>query len=80
MEEAKRRKIHRAVQAGEFGPAEMVFQVLGTTIIITKTLAASQPINDIITNHLHPHQPNQRQRQQIISNQAVYTHKQFQHQ
>ena len=28
MEEAKRRKIHRSVQAGEFGPAEMVFQAL----------------------------------------------------
>ena len=27
MEEAKRRKIHRSVQAGEFGSSEMVFQV-----------------------------------------------------
>ena len=32
MEQAKEKKIHRSVQAGEFGPAEMVFQV--TTFMI----------------------------------------------
>ena len=47
MEEAKRRKIYRSVQAGEFGSSEMVFQVrtqASTSTVIQLVLQALEKL------------------------------------
>ena len=58
MEEAKQRKIHRSVQAGEFGPAEMVFQALeklaADRIVYGYSVVADPELyHDCITNKIH---------------------------
>jgi len=58
MEEAKRRNIHRSVQAGEFGPAEMVFQALeklsADRIVHGYTMVTDPSLyHDCIKNKIH---------------------------